>query len=117
MIVFVFSIWLKTLGIRADASNRSLVLLVCIPLTSAKRDSGFEIVSPIPMAAESGLLGSIATSRLAEPTVSLSSANGKAIILGDADLTGIIFDLGTAVYTKSVPDLKADSEARIGAPW
>jgi hypothetical protein len=71
----------------------------------------------MPMAAESGLLGSIATSRLAEPTVSLSSANGSAIISGDADLTGITFDLGTAVYTKSVPDLKADNEARIGAPW
>ena len=48
--------------------------------------------------------------------MSLSSASGRAIILGDDDLTGIIFDLGTAVYTKSVPDLRADSDARIGAP-
>jgi hypothetical protein len=38
------------------------------------------------------------------------------MISGENDLTGIIFDLGTAVYTKSVPDLRAERDARIGAP-
>ena len=69
------------------------------------------------MAALSALFGIIATSLFADPIVNLSSGNGNAIIFGEADLVTRIFDLGTVVYTRSVPHLKAAIEASIGAPW
>ena len=75
------------------------------------------MLMPIPIAALSALFGIIATSLFADPTVNLSSGNGSAIIFGEADLVTRIFDLGTVVYTRSVPDLKAAIEASIGAPW
>jgi hypothetical protein len=35
---------------------------------------------------------------------------------GENDLTAVIIERGTAVYTKSVPDLSAAIEVRTGAP-
>jgi hypothetical protein len=37
-------------------------------------------------------------------------------MFGENDLTGMVIDLGTAVYTKSVPDFRAAIEASTGAP-
>jgi hypothetical protein len=71
---------------------------------------------PIPIAALSGLFGITAKSLLEEPTVNLSSGRGRAIIFGEKDLVATILDRGTAVYTRSVPDLSAASEVRRGAP-
>jgi hypothetical protein len=68
------------------------------------------------MAAELGFFGSIEASLLAAPRVSLSSDIGNTIAFGDMALVDKVFDLGTAVYTRSVPDLMAASEASIGAP-
>jgi hypothetical protein len=38
------------------------------------------------------------------------------MMFGENDLTGLMIDLGTAVYTKSAPHLNAAREVRIGAP-
>ncbi len=78
--------------------------------------SGSAMLMPIPMAAASARLGSIAASLFAEPTVNLSSGSGSAIMAGENDLTAVIIERGTAVYTKSVPDLSAAIEVRTGAP-
>jgi hypothetical protein len=74
------------------------------------------IVIPIPNAAASGFFGRLDNNHLAERVVNSSVDKGKAIIFGECDLTDTILVLGTAVKTKSVPDLKADSDASIGAP-
>ena len=89
----------------------------CKPIISLAKADGLSIVIPIPMGAASGFFGRLDKSQLAEPVVNWSVDNGKAIIFGDCDLTVTILDQGTAVYTRSVPDLNADSDARIGAPW
>jgi hypothetical protein len=39
----------------------------------------------------------MAASRFAEPIVSLSSGNGRAIIAGENDLTAVMSERGTAV--------------------
>jgi len=63
-----------------------------------------------------GLFGMLATSLLADPMVNLSSGRGNAMIFGEKDLTATIFDLGTAVYRRSIPDLRAAIEVSKGAP-
>jgi hypothetical protein len=51
----------------------------------------------MPIEAESAFFGSIAINRFAEPFVSLSSGNGRAIMAGENDLTAVIIERGTAV--------------------
>jgi hypothetical protein len=75
------------------------------------------MLMPIPIAALSALFGIIATSLFADPIVNLSSGNGSAIMFGEEDLTDTTLDLGTAVYTMSVPALRAAIDASKGAPW
>jgi len=74
------------------------------------------MVIPIPTAAESGLFGNIEVSRFAAPRVNLSSGSGSTIAFGDSARVDKIFDLGTAVYTRSVPHRIAAVDASIGAP-
>jgi hypothetical protein len=38
------------------------------------------------------------------------------MIFGEKDLTAMIFDLGTAIYRRSTPDLRAAIEVSRGAP-
>jgi hypothetical protein len=51
----------------------------------------------MPIAAESGILGSKFSNLLADPTVRLSLVNGSAIISGEYDLAAKILDFGIAV--------------------
>jgi hypothetical protein len=51
----------------------------------------------MPIEAESAFFGSIAMSRCVEPFVSLSSGKGRAIIVGENDLTAVMIERGTAV--------------------
>src|SRR6185437_8186232 len=115
--VLVPDISCKTSGIRAEASNNNFVPPLFSCLINATIASGFAILIPIPIAAVSCFFGVIATILLADPTVNLSSGNGSAMMFGEKALTGTIIDLGTAVYTRSVPDLIAAIEASKGAPW
>src|SRR5690242_15777355 len=107
----------NTSGIRADASNSNFIPSLLSPLINASNASGFAILIPIPIAAVSGFFGVVDKILLADPTVNLPSGKGNAIIFAEADLTGTIFDRGIAVYTRSVPDLRAAIEASKGAPW
>ena len=86
-------------------------------LINATIASDFAMLMPIPIAALSALFGIIATSLFADPIVNLSSGNGSAIMFGEEDLTDTTLDLGTAVYTMSVPALRAAIDASKGAPW
>ena len=83
---------------------------------SAINAFGSAILIPIPIAAVLGFFGMIAISLLADPIVNLSSGRGNAMIFGEKDLRATIFDLGTAVYRRSTPDLRAAIEVSRGAP-
>lgn len=106
----------KISGIRAEASNNNFVSIPLNRLMSDFSASGLAIVIPIPIAAEWGFFGSIEISLFAAPNVNLSSDVGRTIKLGENALVDSDSDLGTAVYTRSVPDLSAASDASIGAP-
>ena len=83
-------------GMRAEASSKIFVPSSFSFLTSTTIAS-FSTLMPIPMAAVSTRFGSMAASLFAEPTVSLSSGSGSAIIAGENDLTEVIIERGTAV--------------------
>lgn len=116
MIVSVPAISSKMAGISAAASSSNFVPLILSRFTSAFNASGLAMVIPIPTAAESGLFGNIEVSRFAAPRVNLSSGSGSTIAFGDSARVDKIFDLGTAVYTRSVPHRIAAVDASIGAP-
>ena len=115
--VLVPDISCRTSGIRAEASNINFVPSFLSCLINATIASDFAMLMPIPIAALSALFGIIATSLFADPIVNLSSGNGSAIMFGEEDLTDTTLDLGTAVYTMSVPALRAAIDASKGAPW
>src|ERR671933_175708 len=117
IIVLVPEISFKTLGMRAEASNNNFVPSFFNCLISESNASDFAILIPIPIAALSAFFGIVLINLLTDPAVSLSSGIGKAIIFGEKHLTATRIDLGIAVYTRSVPDLRAAIEASIGAPW
>lgn len=116
MIVLVPVISFRISGIRAEASNNNFVSIPFNRLISDFSASGLAIVIPIPIAAEWGFFGSIEVSLFAEPKVNLSSEVGSTIKFGEKALADCDSDLGTAVYTRSLPDLSAASDASIGAP-
>src|ERR671925_351505 len=116
MIVPVSAISSNTAGTRAEASSSNRVPFSLSLLISDFSASGLAIVIPIPIAAEWGFFGSIEISLFAAPNVNLSSDVGSTIKLGEKALVDRDSDLGTAVYTRSVPDLSAARDASIGAP-
>ena len=73
--------------------------------------------NPIPIVAESKFFGMAPSNFLTAPRVSFWSTSGITIRLGEMALVDWVLIFGTDVYTKSVPDLKAAKEERIGAPW
>ena len=107
----------STSGTSADASRTRRTSISISDFTSFSSAPRSATASPIPIAAESSPTGSIPRSFEAEPLVSLASAIGTTIRSGDAALVADTLCFGTAVYTRSEPNLRAARDDSIGAPW